>query len=298
MRSGRTVLALGGGGARGFAHIGVLKVLEKEKVNFDVIVGSSAGSIIGAMYASCGDIICVEERMKEFFESEIFKEVVEEFITKKSEDEAETIFSSFWHFIKRGIVYSLSLSRKSLLSHDAMKKTIDYLLEDIVIERTLIPFYPVAVDLYSGRLDIIKSGPIKEAVMASCSIPGILPPFEKNGKLLIDGGWFETVPVSASYELGAKEVIAVNVEKDIGESESYDSAFTITHRASEITRANLNSFVLKEASVVININLGAMQWNDFEKYSECIKIGEAETLKRIQEIKNKLRWNKFLHIFS
>lgn len=181
--SSRIGLALGGGGARGLAHIGVLKVLQREQIPIDVVTGTSMGGIVGAMYAAGLPIEQMEaEALKHGDIGQIFKLV------------------------------DLRLIGNGLLGGQRIKNLLAEMLgADTTFADLRLPFAVVSVDYTSGREVVLKEGKLVDAVRATMSVPGVFEPVELDGCHLLDGGVLDNVPVDVARELGAEKVIAVDV---------------------------------------------------------------------------------------
>jgi NTE family protein len=176
-------LALGGGGARGLAHIGVLKVLLREHIPIDAIAGTSMGGIVGAMHAVG-----------------LSPEQMEAEATKRGE--IGQIFK----------LIDLRLIGSGLLGGKRIKKLlIEMLGADTTFADLRIPFAVASVDYISGREVVLKEGKVADAVRATMSVPGVFEPVELNGLQLLDGGVLNNVPVDVARDLGAEKVIAVDV---------------------------------------------------------------------------------------
>ena len=176
-------LALGSGGAKGFVHIGVIRALEDLDIKITHIGGSSVGSLIGGMYSLWGDIDKIENILLSYDKKALVK-----------------MFS-----------YDVTLSKGVFKGKNFMKE-LDKYLGSTRIEDCPIPFVAVSVDIESGEKIYHTSGLLKDAIRASCSIPGVFTPYELNSQKLVDGGLVECVPVRAIEYIGAKKIIGVNIE--------------------------------------------------------------------------------------
>ena len=174
----RVGLALGGGGARGMAHVGVIRVLEREGVPIDCIAGTSAGSLAGAAYA--GGI--------------------------RGHDLVELALNLRWRDIVRPV-----WPRQGFFSFARLEAFMAELLDDPDFADLEIPYAAMAADLATGELVVLKEGRVAPAVQASCSVPGIVTPVEIDGRLLADGGVINNLPISTVRSLGADMVIAVGL---------------------------------------------------------------------------------------
>ena len=285
-------LALGGGGARGIAHLGVLKVLEAEGIEFHLIAGTSFGSIAGALYAQEPKADRVRERVIRFLNSEAFRRTKIFFIKKHYEEKKNASFiTNFKTYLQKGIFWGISLQRTSFISEPDFLNHISLLFEDKKIEETAIPFVAVATDLTHGREVVLSEGPIRKAIAASCAIPGIFPPMTLGGTQLIDGGWVNQVPVEPLTRQGADFVIAVDTSEDAGTLRTFNNGLDIVLRAGEVTRHSLANLQLAKADLIIRPEIGNIHWSDFWRYEEAIQKGE-EAGKRIIEELRSLLWKK------
>lgn len=286
-------LALGGGGARGIAHIGVLKVLESEGIQLHMIAGTSFGSIVGGMYAQNPAIGPLQERVLSFLKSEAFRRTKIFFIKRHYEEKKNKSFmTNLKTYLQKGIFWGISLQRTSFISEDVFLSQMGQLLEDKPIEQTEIPFVAVATDLTNGAEVVLSEGSIRKAIAASCAIPGVLPPIHLNGAQLIDGGWVNQVPATPLQNSGVDVVIAVNItdEMETG-GKVFDSGLDVVLRANEITRCILSSNQLSNVDFSIRPDIGNIHWSDFWRYDEAMEKGEAAARAAIKPLKQ-LLWRK------
>lgn len=285
-------LALGGGGARGIAHLGVLKSLEAAGIDLHLIAGTSFGSIAGAMYAQYPNADQVRNRVIHFLNSDGFRRTKIFFIKKHYEEKKTTSFiSNLKSYLEKGIFWGISLQRTSFISEHDYLNQLGVLFEDKGIEETIIPFVAVATDLAKGKEMILSKGSIRKAIAASCSIPGVFPPITIEEHQLIDGGWVNQVPVEPLTQMGADFIIAVDTAEEAGTVRTFNSGLDIVLRGAEITRHALAEIQLAKADIVIRPEIGTVHWSDFWRYEEAIKKGEDATQLKIEEIKN-LMWKK------
>ncbi len=268
----RVALVLGGGGARGFAHVGVLRFLEEQGFVPHIICGSSIGAIIGGKYALVPSWRVLWEHINRALESEAFERASSEFVESS---EKGNPFQEFWSIISKGLAYSRALTTCSLVSLDNyMAAFREFFPHDPLIEHTRIPFAAVAVDLVSGREVILTRGSMVKAVAASSSIPGVFPPIRWLGEmLLVDGGWVDVLPALAAYLLGADVTIGVWVGKDISVYQEVKNAFDVVYRADEIARHYLNWLRRRECTFIIEPDVGRYMWNEFDRREEILQRG-------------------------
>lgn len=298
-------LALGGGGAKGLAHIGVLQALEEEKIPIDLIAGTSMGALVAGVYALYPQSDMVIRKFRDYLASKTFQKTNPEFLhdhVDKEISKFEGIFQRFSRFIKKGFFYSQSLAKKSAISEEIFQQNMEMLLDDVEIQNTIIPLAVIALDLKSGEEVVIKKGSLRKAVSASCAIPGILPPIKFQGKELIDGGWIDKVPIRPLREMGADLIIAVDVAEGLDEMEDLSTGLGIFLRSYEISRYALSNWQLKEADILISPDVSDIHWADFGHFEHCVQAGINATKEKIpiikkfinnKKIKKILRWPFF-----
>ena len=289
-------LALGGGGARGLAHIGVIRVLQRHHIPFDLVTGSSMGAVVGAAYALLQDIDRLEALAYEMVEK---VPQLEEMANVRQMTRAQRqVLRRFFNFMKELFILNLEATKKSLLDRDKVLP----LLEDIFNRYTFadlkIPFGAVATDLRTGMEVLLREGELIPALLASSAIPGVFEPVEWDGYLLVDGCVTSTVPVEAARKMGADFIIAVNVEADV-DRQDFDSAVEILFQVDDIRGQELNRLKLRSADVVIEPDIGHINWAQFSKIRECVQKGEQAAEAKVAQIKNKLAREKlkFWNIF-
>lgn len=299
MRRLKVGLALGGGGARGLAHIGVLKVLEREGIKIDIIVGTSMGAMIGGLYAINPKVDVLEKQAKAFLRGDDLGRLKIDLAKQNDSNREDFFMKRFVKYIKEFYRFSLLRRELGLVKSSLVTNVIDRLLPDVDITECKIPFAALAADISSGREMVFDSGPIRKAVLSSIALTGILPPVEHNGSFLVDGGVLSTTPVVEAYQLGADVVIAVDVKGrlkhlDPGEIKSGIEAIARTHYINSI---KLNEMILTMADVVISPRVKNVHREDFEKMDRCIREGEVATyieLKNIRNLKRRKNISTFL----
>jgi NTE family protein len=252
-------LALGGGAARGFAHIGVIKALESQGIFPNLVVGTSAGSVIAALYASG------------YRGTELQKIAL-------SLDEAAI---TDW---------ALPFSGRfgGMIKGDALQTMVNRLVKNQVIENMPMPLGIVGTDLQTGNGVLFQRGDTGQAVRASCSIPGVFQPTIIQGREYVDGGLVSPVPVRYAKQMGADVVIAVNISTEPSSQDSSGSLGILLHTTS-IMGKSINTFELDLAQVVIQPELKGMRGTDFKSRNAAILAGEESVMKQISQIKNTLK---------
>lgn len=290
-------LALGGGAARALSHIGILEGLKAHGIPIDLIVGSSMGAIIGAMYASNLDLDALKERMSLYLGSDEFKASKLKSMHAMDLVEGEGVFFKFSRLAQKGLFYSRTMTGKSFLPDSVARRNYAFLVDDLRIEETRIPIAAVALDIVSGKEIVLTRGSLRQAIAATCAIPGILKPVDLDGMELVDGGWINAVPVEPSFRLGADFVIAVDANPDITEYEKSSTAFSVLSRANTISRYALSENQLEKADMVLTPDIGHLHWANFAQAAEAIQSGKKVVEQRIGEIRRQIRNKRIRALF-
>ncbi len=251
-------LVLGAGASKGFAHIGVLKILETNKIPIHMIVGTSVGSAVGSLYAS-GLSAFDLQRLSFAIEQ---KDIVD-----------------------------LTIPDNGFIKGEKLEEFVNKTLKNTPIEKLRIPFYAVATEIQGGREVVFGRGNTGQAVRASCSIPGVFRPVKIGDKLYVDGGVVSPVAVEAAKRLGADLVIAVDISASSERTPPANTIETLL-QSIDIMYSKLAAVQLSRADVVIRPRVGHIGSADFSKRHEAILEGEkagAEALPRIIEIITQLR---------
>jgi len=300
----KLVLVLSGGGARGAAHIGVLKVLEELHIAPDLIVGTSMGSIIGGLYATGWSPEEIEELMASMDWNAVFSDKVprsELSFRRKQDDrpiliQARLHFKGFKPYLPAGILggQRLELLMDALQTESASAKHLDDLN---------IPFRAVAADIASGQAVVIDNTTLATAMRASMSIPGAFAPVELDGRKLVDGGSVANLPVGIAKQLGGTSVIAVDISSPlIADEDELDSFFSVFNQLNSLlTVGNRDRDValLDDNDVLVQPDLEGISFVGFDHALEAVGIGEAtaremaDTLARFAT-KDDKEWNEYI----
>ena len=278
-------LALGGGGARGLAHIGVLRVLERESIPIDLVVGTSAGALVGGAYASGISPDELEKKAEEYLNSPQFQSSAMKGFESAHAPGELGLTQRIQSFLKNRYYVVQAMFKPGILSNEEFQETIDYFLPDIQIEEMQIPFRAVATDLVSGEQIIFSKGSLRQAVGASCAVPGAIEPLEEGERLLSDGGIISLIPSSVAREEGADVIIAVAVDRGLSPREDLRTVVDIYQRASEIMGEKLKEYELAESNVVILPEVGDLHWSNFSQAMSLIEEGEKATQKKVSDIR-------------
>jgi NTE family protein len=275
-------IALGGGGAKGLAHIGVLEGLEELGIKPHFVAGTSIGSIIAGIYALNGTARGLKEQAAYMIQSEEFKNFgLEEFYKG-----ADNILERFKKEVFEKFYIGRLLFKKSHIKTEAARKLFQDLFNDKTFEDCKIAFTCNALDIQSGEEIIFKTGSLAEAVWSSCAIPGIFPPFVKDDRIFVDGGVVDNVPVTPVMKLGARIVIASYLGNQPKFKGHPDTGFQISHRAQSFVRFYLDQKILEPADLVIAPEVNGFHWADFSAIDELVKAGRIAVEKNTKKIKS------------
>jgi NTE family protein len=235
----KIILALGGGGARGFAHIGVLQAFKEAGIRVSGIVGTSMGALIGATYAAGTDLYYLGQLVEYFHWEDLI---------------------------------DLRLPNLGLIDGAKVKTVIDLLTKGKDFEDLTINFWAVATDLFTGDEVIFKTGQLAPAVRASISIPGVFNPVELCGRTLVDGAVVAGVPVTVARQMGGDITLAVNVGFDHTQHQ-VNNIFDVMSKVMDIMGNMLDAQQIKQADLTITPQLGNIGTMHFQRAKECIAIG-------------------------
>ena len=248
-------LALGGGFARGFAHIGVLQVLEENRIPISHIAGTSVGSILGAAYASGAPL----ERLIETCSKLRVRDIAR------------------WH-----------VSRLGLASNQCLGQLIERVFESRQFEDLRIPLSVVATDLACGEAVVFTHGPLVEAIRASCAFPGLFEPVQIGTRYLADGGLVAPVPTVAARNMGASTVIGVSVGVQDGYRGAPTNIFQVVSRAVSAAQKHQAEVWERHADLVLRPDVQGLAWDDFHRTAEAIAAGAAVARRALPRIRKLL----------
>jgi NTE family protein len=247
----KVAVVLGAGAAKGLAHIGVLKVLEANHIPVNMIVGTSAGSFVGSLYAYGFNAFQLQKISFDIQQSELV---------------------------------DYTIPDNGFIKGEKLEGYINRMLRNTPMEKLRIPFFAVATDIQSGKEMVFGSGNTGVAVRASCSIPGAFSPVTIGGRMYVDGGVVSPVAVDAALRLGADVVIAVDVSGD-GEASKPQGTLSTILQSINIMYEKISTHQLKKADVVIKPNVSAIDSSDFSKRHEAVLEGERAATAALPAIK-------------
>ena len=278
-------LVLGGGGARGLAHIGVLNVLEREGLLPQLIVGTSMGAIVGGMYAQHPDARALESKIRALIGSTAFRRIVLDAFAHDGAPDGLRTFSALYGRVKRGYGFIKSVWSPGIVEVPVLMSFLSRLLDDRPIEKTAIPFAAVSCEILTGEEVICRKGSMLKAVAASSAIPGIVSPVNIEGRFLVDGAPTSMVPVDAARRLSALPTVAVSVTRPLRADRRVLNAVDVVLRAGAIARAQLTEYNLRDARYVLRPRVEAYGWADFHSVGAIISEGERTAWEALRAIR-------------
>ncbi|HEB81526.1 MAG TPA: hypothetical protein ENJ11_01550 [Gammaproteobacteria bacterium] len=282
-------LVLSGGGARGFAHIGVLKVLEENNIPVDFVVGTSMGSIVGGLYAIGLTPEDIEFGVTGIDWDRVFIDFAKRYqkrFRRKQDD------YDFYGIKRLGFVDNRIVIPPGIIEGQQIELALDRLaypgfnVRDF--DKLSIPYRAVATNLENGKPFIIDHGNIARAMRASMSIPGALPPITIDGTLLVDGGIANNIPIGVARNMGAEVVIVVDVSAPLLKKEDIKSGLDVTGQLTTIMTRRIADEQLKslgKQDVLIVPGEREITSSDFNKYPELIKAGQVSAMEQLASLK-------------
>ncbi len=284
-------LALGGGAAKGFAHLGVLKVLEDNGLIPDLIVGTSMGAVVGAIYAWKVNAGETKEHFKRFLESEYYDRKTYQKFKEVDQKEPEGIWVALKHLITKGVIYGKTLTTQSVLSQEDYEEDLEILVPITDFRQLKIPFGCIATDLIRGEEVLITSGNLRKAVMASAAIPGVYSPVITGNMFLVDGGATNKLPVNPAFQLGADMVLGVSVSRHLEPSADLHSAMDIILRSNTVSTYRLDMLQALNADFLLYPEVEDLHWADFSQMETAMERGVRVAAENIEKI-HRLIWKK------
>jgi NTE family protein len=277
--SRHATLALGGGGARGLAHLGAIQAVQEAGVAVDRIVGTSMGSLVGALAANSEPNVSVCDQAIGFLRSAEFASKQEALFGANPKPGMKSAGGLLgWYDRLRSYLWAQQLvhrvfRRRSILAGKVLEEVIADLIPDIDISETHIPLSVVTVDLLSGHQVVLERGSLRKAIAASAAIPGIFPPVEWDNMLLCDFGVIDSLPTRVARNYSHDILIAIDVGPERSSVENCESALHVLLRMDEIAERLVRRDSLPIADVLIRPDVGRFEWFDFSQPEPLIEAG-------------------------
>ena len=262
-------------------------------------MGTSIGALVGGAYASGTSPDELRMRMSAYLNSPEFQSSAMKAFETAHAKGALGLTARIQTYLRNTFYLIQAMFKPGILPNEYFQTTINYFIPDIQIEETRIPFRAVATDLVSGKEITFSKGSLRQAVMASCAVPGAIAPLKEGERLLSDGGIISLVPSSVARQEGADIVIAVAVARDI-HPEELRTVVDVYQRVNEIMSEKLKKYELADADVVILPEVGDLHWSDFSEAINLIDEGEKAAREKLDDIRNVMpglkNWFRFKRI--
>jgi len=274
----KTGLCLGGGGSRGYAHVGAIRALTEAGIKIDIVNGTSIGAIMGGMYALYPDADTMTTLVKKVVESVH----VNHFNLFRHSTEGPAFLRSW---LNEAVCDVAALS-KSIQSNRNNIKALKILFDEKRFEDTKIPFSAIATDIIAGETVIIKRGKLVDGILASAAIPGIFPPVMRGKKVLVDGYVLANIPVSQLRQQGADFIISVGLLEL--PSADYHNGVDLLYYVESLKQQKLEQWAIAQSDFHIPIDMSQFDASHFENYLEAIERGYKTTREIIPTLLEKL----------
>jgi NTE family protein len=269
------VLALGGGGARGFAHLGVLQVLDEARLPVGAIVGTSMGAVVGGMYLAHGSAERATELWREAIERGMIPSV-RPIGRVPHADTREHPLIQVARRIRNRVVISFAMNRSTVLDDTELEQALEYLIPDVQFSDLSRKLVVVATDLETGEEVRLRQGSLRTALDATSAIPGMVPAVEVDGRWLVDGGAVAEIPAVAATDEGWP-VVAVDTSMDVPPIAEDDLVLDTMWRTQMMTARLLRQHQLKSATHVIRPQVGGARWAEWHRFDEFVEAGRVAT---------------------
>ena len=278
-------LALGGGGARGAAHVGVLKVFKKNQIIPQVISGTSIGAIIGAMFASKPDPDWILRRLQEFLMNP--NTLFHSSLDMMKNRNFETLLENTTKKIEDKFAVIIGPDRSQIIKRDVIDEMLEFLLPVKRFEELNIRLKVVASDIQTGNEEAYESGDLVEAIARSCSIPGYVKPTKDGDSIIVDGGVTSPVPIDTIRD-ECEFLIAINIDRGKLPKLKNPNMLEIIKRADLISSRKLAKKNLINADYVITPDVLDIHWSEYRHFSLLVKNGIIAAEKEINMIKENM----------
>ena len=286
-------MVLSGGGAKGFAHIGALKVIEESGVKIDFIGGTSMGAVIGGLYASGYNASQIDS----IFKDTNFTELISDFIPRSSknfyEKRNDESYAIILPFNKFKVEFPEALS-KGMYSYNLISKATRNVRHIDDFSKLPTPFFCMATDIETGNQVVLKKGNLAQAILASSAFPTLFPPVEIDGKFLVDGGVTNNYPIDELRNMGADIVIGVDVQNDLVERKELKDATKILIQITNLQTIKKMRENIEKTDVYIRPDVKDYGIVSFEKGKEIIRKGEEATFVVYEKLESLAQTPKYV----
>ena len=279
-------IALGGGGVRGAAHVGVLQEIDNAGIKVDRISGVSAGAIIGCLYAYSLDGKWVENHFREIWSSQSFNGLTSKIFFDNGS--AKSFSGGIKKTLTDHVIALMSLHRSSLIKNDQLRDILKMLVPIRNFDQLEIPLKIISTDIESGEDVISEKGNLIDALLKSCSIPGVMEPIMDDGRVIVDGGVSMPIPIPPLAE-NCDVTVAVDIGVYKFDKLKNPNAKSIKIRSDIITSNRLKLRLVSDADLVIRPDTKGLHWSRFDAGEILLKNGRIEGKKQISNLNNLIR---------
>ncbi len=276
------------------AQLGLLSVLESEGLIPDLMVGTSGGALVGALVALYGHVEQAVQKIREVLNSPSYQAL--QLNPLRDEGIESGLFDRLLKSFREQLLIARSVTNPALVKEEAIQPLFEALFGDHTFEDLKIPLAAVALDLHTGETVVLRHGPLIPALRATSSIPGVFPPVVLDGRVLVDAGPTDVVPVWVAQALGAETVVAVDVSATPEMEIPTHRAIEIMLRAEQWASYRIRLTQLHTADLVIQIPVEHISWDEFDKLDQALRVGREVGEHKVSEIRriwsSWYRWKK------
>lgn len=296
--AGRITLSLGGGAARGFAHIGAIRALVEHDIRFDHLIGISMGAICGAVYSVMPDVDFLEKRLKQLIDFEPFRDSVVGSWTSNQEQNPRNIVRRAQKIFNSTNILRRIFTATGVLTAAEVHGVLHPFIADVAMNSAEIPFATAAVNIRTGDLSVFQgTDRMRQAVSASASMPLIFPPEKIGHEAYVDGGVLDKLGIETAVRIGAERVIVIDVSDEKLPDTNPKSAFDVILKTEEIASEYRRATQLEKASLVIRPIKGIYHWADYSAVGEFMHMGYETTVEQMHEIRGIANGRRMFGLF-
>ena len=284
--AGSISLNLGGGAARGFAHIGAIRALTENDIPINQLIGISMGAICGGVYSVMPEVDFLEKRMKQLIDFEPFKNSVVGSWTSSQEENPRNIVRRAQKIFTSTNILRRIFTATGVLTAAEVNGVLHPFLADVAMQSTEIPFATAAVNIRTGDLRVFRgTDRLRQAVVASASMPLIFPPERIGSESYVDGGVLDKLGIETAARIGAERVVVIDVSDENLPDTTPKSGFDVILKTEEIASEHRRNMQLQRASLVVRPIRGNYHWADYSAADEFMLMGYEATSDHMAEIK-------------
>lgn len=284
--AGKIALNLGGGAARGFAHVGALRALTENDIQVTQLIGVSMGAIVGGIYSVTPDVDFLEKRLMQLVQFEAFRDSVVGSWTANQESNPKGIVKRAQKLVSGTNILRRMFTATGVLTSAEVHGVLHPFIADLAMESTEVPFATAAVNVRSGDLKVFQGKDrLRHAVAASASMPLIFPPERVGHEFYVDGGVLDKLGIETAGVLGIERPIVIDVSDEKLPDNLPKSGFDVILKTEEIASEHRRNIQLRRASLVMRPIRGNFHWADYSAAAEFIQMGYDCAISHMREIR-------------